>query len=159
MYSLHYVSMHVSVYLYRFMNRYIHTYPYDTWSDACLVCTYIDIDIDIDVDDGMYEFIHLSIYWEMVYLMCCSVSQCVAVSAKLRISPNLTDLRISPELTKLRVNLNSRHVTHCNTLQHTAAHYNTLQHTATRCSTLQHTATHYDTLQHTATHRLLSHAL
>ena len=89
------------------------------------------------------------LFTETVYLMCCSVLQCVAVSAKLQISPNLTDLRISPELTKLRVNLNSRHVTHCNTVQHTAAH----------CNTLQHTATHYDTLQHTATHRLLSHAL
>jgi len=29
------------------------------------------------------------------------------------------------------------HVTHCNTLQHTATHCNTLQHTATHCSTLQ----------------------
>ena len=41
--------------------------------------------------------------------------------------------------------------THCTTLQHTAAHCSTLQHTAAHCSTLQHTATHCSTLQHTAT--------
>ena len=35
-----------------------------------------------------------------------------------------------------------RHITHCNTLQHTASHCNTLQYTATHCNTLQHTATH-----------------
>ena len=40
------------------------------------------------------------------------------------------------------------HMTHCNTLQHTATHCNTLQHTATHCNTLLHTATHCYTLQH-----------
>jgi len=44
------------------------------------------------------------------------------------------------------------HVTHCNTLQHTATHCSTLQHTATHCNTLQHTATHCNTLQHTHTY-------
>ena len=44
------------------------------------------------------------------------------------------------------------HISHCNTLQHTATHCNTLQNTATHCNTLQHTATHGNTLQHTATH-------
>ena len=39
------------------------------------------------------------------------------------------------------------HITHCNTLQHTATHCNTLQHTATHCNTLQH-GTHCNTLQH-----------
>jgi len=57
------------------------------------------------------------------------------------------------------------HVTHSNTLKHTATHCNTLQHTATlnntvqysatHCNTLQHTATHCNALQHTATHLLL----
>jgi len=46
----------------------------------------------------------------------------------------------------------ARHMTHCNTLQHTATHCNTLQHTATHCNTLQHIATHGNTLQYTATH-------
>jgi len=57
-------------------------------------------------------------------------------------------------------------VTHCNTLQHTAAHCNTLPHTVMHCSmrcgkrparhgvciTLHHSASHCVTLQHTATH-------
>jgi len=124
----------------------------DTWSDASLVCRYSDMNMDMDVNHGMYEFIHLSIYRQMVYIMCrfvlqcvavcCSVLQCVAVSTKLRISPNLTELRISPELTKLPVNLTS-----C------------LVRTATHCSTLQHTTARCDTLRHIATHRPLSHAL
>jgi len=124
----------------------------DTRSDARLVCRYSDLRMDMDVNHGMYEFIHPSIYWQMVYIMCrfvlqcvavcCSVLQRVAVSTKLRISPDLTELRISPELTKLPVNLNS-----C------------LVHIETHCSALQHTAARCDTLRHTATHRLLSHAL
>ena len=101
--------------------------------------------MDMDVNDGMYQFIHQSIYWQMVYIMCrfvlqcvavcCSVLQRVAVSTKLRISQNLTELQISPELTKLPVNLNA-----C--LVHTATHCSTLQHTTARCDTLRHTATH-----------------
>ena len=39
-------------------------------------------------------------------------------------------------------------VTHCSTLQHTAAH----------CNTLQHTATHYSTLLHTETHCRTTHS-
>ena len=42
-------------------------------------------------------------------------------------------------------------LTHCNTLQHTAAHCNTLQHPATPCNMLQHPATCCNTLQHAAT--------
>jgi len=40
----------------------------------------------------------------------------------------------------------------CNTLKHTATHGNTLQHMATHGNTRQHTATHGNTRQHTATH-------
>jgi len=35
--------------------------------------------MDMDVNHGMYEIIHLSIYSEMVYIMCRFVLQCVAV--------------------------------------------------------------------------------
>ena len=35
--------------------------------------------MDMDVNHGMYEIIHLSIYWEMVHIMCRYVLQCVAV--------------------------------------------------------------------------------
>jgi len=115
----------------------------DTWSDARLVCRYSVINMEMDVNHGMYEFIHVSIYWQMLYIMCClccSVLQRVAVSTKLRMSPTWN--LISPELTQLPVNLNSCPV-----------------HTATQCSTLQHTTARCDTLRHTATHRLLSRAL
>ena len=71
--------------------------------------------------------------------MCCDVLQCIEYSFHEIMSPREPVSVLS----------------HCNTLQHTAAHRNTcntLQHTATHCNTLQHTATHYNTLQHTATH-------
>ena len=66
--------------------------------------------------------------------------------------------------------LQLKHTTHCNTLQHTATHCNTLRHTATltkavesdsmlepplqhkHCNALQRTATHWNTLQHIAPH-------
>jgi len=43
------------------------------------------------------------------------------------------------------------HITHCNTLQHTATYCQTLQHTAKHCNTMQHTAAHCSTRQHSAT--------
>jgi len=59
--------------------RWIPIQASDMWSDARLVCRYRDINMDMDVSHGMYEIIHLSIYWEMLFIMCRFVLQCVAV--------------------------------------------------------------------------------
>ena len=60
MYSLHYVSMHSSIYLYRCINRCIHTYPYVY---ICVVLiTYAFISFSNNYVGGFHE--NLVTFWD-----------------------------------------------------------------------------------------------
>ena len=144
-----------------------------------ITCVYITL-LRCTVD-RLYTCIHVHMYIWLIrrtydtyrYIcihLCCSVLQCVGVCCSVVQSNMYSKIRLLRFCSRMHRDFSSgeQHITHCNTLQHTATHCNTLSMVlnelqcvavccTTHCNALQHTATHCNTLQHTATHCITLH--